>query len=33
MDKTDQKDEVLIARLTAQPRCYTPEQSDETRHG
>ncbi|WP_375504845.1 transposase, partial [uncultured Jatrophihabitans sp.] len=30
MDKTDEKDAVLIARLTAQLRCYIPEQSDET---
>lgn len=30
MDKTDEKDAVLIARLTAQLRCYVPEQADET---
>ena len=30
MDKTDEKDAVLIARLTAQLRCYIPEQTDET---
>ena len=30
MDKTDEKDAVLIARLTAQLRCYIPEQRDET---
>lgn len=30
MDKTDEKDAVLIARLTAQLRCYLPEQADET---
>ena len=30
MDKTDEKDAVLIARLTAQLRCYIPEQADET---
>ncbi len=29
-DKTDDKDAVLIARLTAQLRCYTPEPVDET---
>lgn len=29
-DKTDDKDAVLIARLTAQLRCYLPECSDET---
>lgn len=29
-DKTDEKDAVLIARLTAQLRCYVPEQADET---
>ena len=29
-DKTDEKDAVLIARLTAQLRCYIPEQTDET---
>ena len=30
-DKTDEKDAVLIARLTAQLRCYVPEPVDETR--
>ena len=29
-DKTDEKDAVLIARLSAQLRCYIPEQIDET---
>ena len=29
-DKTDDKDAVLIARLTAQLRCYCPEPVDET---
>ena len=29
-DKTDDKDAVLIARLTAQLRCYQPESVDET---
>jgi len=29
-DKTDEKDAVLIARLTAQLRCYIPEPVDET---
>ena len=29
-DKTDEKDAVLIARLTAQLRCYQPEPVDET---
>ena len=29
-DKTDEKDAVLIARLTAQLRCYVPEPVDET---
>jgi transposase len=29
-DKTDDKDAVLIARLTAQLRCYLPEPLDET---
>jgi transposase len=29
-DKTDEKDAVLIARLTAQLRCYAPEPVDET---
>jgi transposase len=29
-DKTDDKDAVLIARLTAQLRCYTPEPVEET---
>jgi transposase len=29
-DKTDDKDAVLIARLTAQLRCYIPEPADET---
>ncbi|GAB2661622.1 hypothetical protein GCM10027088_45010 [Nocardia goodfellowii] len=28
-DKTDEKDAVLIARLTAQLRCYAPEPLDE----
>jgi transposase len=30
VDKTDEKDAVLIARLTAQLRCYLPEKTDET---
>ncbi len=30
VDKTDEKDAVLIARLTAQLRRYIPEQTDET---
>jgi hypothetical protein len=30
VDKTDEKDAVLIARLTAQLRCYQPEPVDET---
>jgi transposase len=30
VDKTDDKDAVLIARLTAQLRCYLPEPVDET---
>ena len=30
IDKTDDKDAVLIARLTAQLRCYLPEPVDET---
>ena len=30
LDKTDEKDAVLIARLTAQLRCYLPEPVDET---
>ena len=30
IDKTDDKDAVLIARLTAQLRCYVPEPVDET---
>lgn len=30
MDKTDDKDAVLIARLTAQLRCYLPEPVDES---
>jgi transposase len=30
-DKTGEKDAVLIARLTAQLRCYVPEPVDETR--
>jgi transposase len=30
VDKTDDKDAVLIARLTAQLRCYQPEPVDET---
>jgi transposase len=30
LDKTDEKDAVLIARLTAQLRCYVPEPVDET---
>src|SRR4030081_537993 len=30
VDKTDEKDAVLIARLTAQLRCYIPEPIDET---
>jgi transposase len=29
-DKTDEKDAVLIARLTGQLRCYIPEPVDET---
>jgi len=29
-DKTDDKDAVLIARLTGQLRCYVPEPVDET---
>jgi hypothetical protein len=29
-DKTDEKDAVLIARLTAQLRCYAPEPVDQT---
>jgi transposase len=29
-DKTDEKDAVLIARLTAQLRCYVPEPVDDT---
>jgi hypothetical protein len=29
-DKTDDKDAVLIARLTAQLRCYAPEPVEET---
>src|SRR5450631_4201727 len=29
-DKTDEKDAVLIARLTTQLRCYVPEPVDET---
>jgi transposase len=29
-DKTDEKDAVLIARVTAQLRCYVPETVDET---
>jgi transposase len=29
-DKTDDKEAVLIARLTAQLRCYVPEPVDET---
>jgi len=29
-DKTDEKDAVLIARLTAELRCYEPEPVDET---
>ena len=29
VDKTDEKDAVLIARLTAQLRCYVPEPVDE----
>jgi len=29
-DKTDEKDAVLIARLTAQLRCYVPEPVEET---
>jgi transposase len=29
-DKTDEKDAVIIARLTAQLRCYIPEPVDET---
>lgn len=29
-DKTDDKDAVLIARLTAELRCYVPEDADET---
>src|SRR5436190_305528 len=30
-DKTDEKDAVLIARLTAQLRCYVPEPADRVR--
>lgn len=30
VDKTDEKDAVLIARLTTQLRCYVPEPVDET---
>jgi transposase len=30
VDKTDEKDAVLIARLTVQLRCYEPEPVDET---
>jgi transposase len=30
IDKTDEKDAVLIARLTAQLRCYVPEPVEET---
>jgi transposase len=30
VDKTDEKDAVLIARLTAQLRCYVPEPIEET---
>jgi hypothetical protein len=30
VDKTDEKDAVLIARLTAQLRCYEPEAANET---
>src|SRR5215212_6892381 len=30
VDKTDEKDAVLIARLTAQLRCYLPEPVDES---
>ena len=30
VDKTDEKDAVLIARLTAQLRCYVPEPADES---
>lgn len=30
LDKTDEKDAVLIARLTAQLRCYVPEPVDES---
>jgi transposase len=30
VDKTDDKDAVLIARLTGQLRCYLPEPVDET---
>jgi len=29
-DKTDEKDAVLIARLTAELRCYVPEPVDQT---
>ena len=29
-DKTDEKDAVLIARLTSELRCYVPEPADET---
>jgi transposase len=29
-DKTDEKDAVIIARLTAQLRCYVPEPVDQT---
>jgi hypothetical protein len=30
VDKTDDKDAILVARLTAQLRCYVPEPIDET---
>jgi transposase len=30
VDKTDEMDAVLIARLTGQLRCYIPEPVDET---
>jgi transposase len=30
IDKTDERDAVLIARLTAELRCYAPEATDET---
>ena len=33
VDKTDDKDAVLIARLTGQLRCYIPEPVDETGGG